>query len=203
MTEMIEKNNKVTGAQGLHMIRQWQSSRHAPLQLYAAPKSVKLKHRARKPLPLLDRDDCNAATKQFKDVAYDQVEERHFTKTPSKWRMVQLYVSKQAPIEGCIPQGWVPTAKAFYVRALREAAKMACHEPTRINKSTKHGGTKSSKLSHHSPLNLFASPNDGPRSTCNATADATDDPDDSVSAESKSGHGLHYRRRRWCWIETA
>ena len=84
MTEMIEKNNKVTGAQGLHMIRQWQSSLHAPLQLYAAPKSAKLKHRARKPLPLLARDDCSAATKQFQDVAYDQVEERHFTKMPSR-----------------------------------------------------------------------------------------------------------------------
>ena len=56
---------------------------------------------------------------------------------------------------------WVPTAKAFYVRALRKAAKMACHKPTRINKSTKHKGTKSSKLSHHGPMNLFASPDDG------------------------------------------
>jgi hypothetical protein len=78
---------------------------------------------------------------------------------------------------------WVPTAKAFYVRALRKAAKMACHKPTRINKSTKHKGTKSSKLSHHSPMNLFASPDDGSKSPCNATADAADDSDDPVSAE--------------------
>ena len=72
---------------------------------------------------------------------------------------------------------WVPTAKAFYVRALRKAAKMACHKPT------KHKGTKSSKPSHHSPLNLFASPDDGSKSPCNAKADAADDSDDPFSAE--------------------
>ena len=77
----------------------------------------------------------------------------------------------------------MPTAKAFYVRALRKAAKMACHKPTRINKSTKHKGTKSSKLSHHSPMNLFASPDDGSKSPCNATAVAADDSDNPVSAE--------------------
>ena len=100
--------------------------------------------------------------------------------------MVQLYASKQAPIEGCIPQEWVPTAKAFYVRALRKAAKMACNKPTRIHKSTKHKGPKSSKLSHHSPMNLFASPDDGATSPGNASKDLADDADDPVSAEAQA-----------------
>ena len=137
---------------------------------------------------LLARGDCacSVATRQFQGVAYDQVVERHFTKIPSRWRMVQLYASKQAPIVGCIPQEWAPTTKTFCVRALRKAAKMACHKPTRVNKSTKHKETASSKLSHHNPMNPFASPDDGSMSPCNATSDDPDDLDDPIRAGVKA-----------------
>ena len=63
---------------------------------------------------------------------------------------------------------------------------MTCHKRTHTaNRSTKYKGAKSSKLSHHSPMNLFASPDDGAASPGGAAADAAlaDEPGDPVNAE--------------------
>ena len=119
LAKAIEKNRRLTGGQGIQMIRQWQANLHIALEVYDFPKPAKLRHRDRRLPPLRHRDDSYSGTKQFQDVAYDQVEDRWATKMPSKTRMIQLYMSKQVPIGDVMPEEWVPTAKVFYVRALR------------------------------------------------------------------------------------
>ena len=85
---------------------------------------------------------------------------------PSQSRMIQLYLSKQADIIDIVPQEWVPTAKAFYLRALRKASQMRRHT-TQRNSSRKSPGVKSQrekklrKKADLAAVDLFASAPEG------------------------------------------
>ena len=166
IAELMEKNRLLTAAQGTQMIRQWQLNLHADLEMYNFPKSGKLRHRSRDPLPDRPRDQCCPGTQQFQDVVYDQIEDRWAKRMPSKTRMIQIYMSKQVPIEDIMPQEWVPTARAFYLRALRKAHKLQVKKGL-AKSSPKAGvpmGSKPKKLKRGKQVpikNLFAAPAEG------------------------------------------
>jgi hypothetical protein len=112
-----------------------------------------------------------------------------FTKMPSKFRMIQLYASKQATIESIIPQEWIPTAKAFYVRALPRAAKMRRHRrgasPTPRSGSPVRSKKLTKRPKHMSQMNLFSLDNASP------LAPSPDQPDDT------SGDAVVAEMEKW------
>jgi hypothetical protein len=114
---------------------------------------------------------------------------------PSKFRMAQLYASKQATIESIIPQEWTPTAKAFYVRALRKAAKTRRHRrgasPTPRSGSPVRSKHLTKRPKHMSQMNLFSLDNASP------LAPSPDQPDDT------SGDAVVAEMEKWSALSSS
>ena len=135
-----------------------------------------MKDRKRRPGRLVQKCDLCESVGMAQDVLADELTKRMFGTSPdcrpSESRLVQIYMSKQMPAETVLPEALLPTARAHYVKWLRQSSTLVNRSTTEPpNKKVAKVGTP-----------LFRSHNIQNRSHSNQNANCTSS-EDAVQSE--------------------
>ena len=147
--EIIEKNILLIGGQGVQLMKMLSNGCSANLAVQELPANVTYKAR-RKTQDVHWADLCDTVQKASM-VLDDELTERFFGteehEKPSVMRLVQLYMSKQMPIESVLGAtcSLVAESKGAYLRCLRSAATMQ-DAPKRSSPKKNSSSSQSRKL---------------------------------------------------------
>ena len=118
--EILEHRPNVTAAQGLQLIislsKKCQPSQDLGILMF--PTSTALKHRKREALVVEARAISGMVTTARREIV-QQIETRFLNKRFSDARLIQVYMSKQAPASKVLSADNLATAKALYFKWLR------------------------------------------------------------------------------------
>ena len=132
--ESIEHKGYMTGAQGLIVLADLMKgcANDKPLVVKLHPPTAKLVDRKRKDELRPARLLCPVIA-AGRTVLAKELRERFFdgAEVPSDVRLVQLYMTKQMPMEDWAPATWMASAKALYTKYLRDAAATQGAQPKR------------------------------------------------------------------------
>ena len=124
--QSIEHKGYLTGAQSLclhHDLTQGCKS-DQPLSVKAHPPSASMADRKRK-TETRGASELDEMIVKGRTILAAEVSARFFGERPSNVRMVQAYMCKQVPMAEWADDSWVETAKALYLKMLRNAAAIA------------------------------------------------------------------------------
>jgi hypothetical protein len=137
--EIIEKNTKLTGAQAYQMLDRLRSDPNGSVNTFHAPLSLKMVDRTRNHARVVPNDELCDAVRVAKQVLSEDLTERMFLTTPdsrpSESRLVQLFMSKQMPVESVLASPLIPTARALYIKWLHESAVVLRHDKEKARPS--------------------------------------------------------------------
>ena len=175
--ELIEKNNLLTGAQGMQLMKGLENGCDDDLAVKQLPTNVTYRARKKRKLRQVHWADLCDAVQRASVVMKDELTERFFGsdehEKPSVLRLVQLYMSKQMPIQSVLKAELVAEAKSAYLRHLRSAAELLGKTSKAATPPVKKAKLSKKQLFSPPPsANIFGSP----------PADASQD-DDAVLRE--------------------
>ena len=150
--ELIEKNDFLTGAQGIQLMKVLYTKsdpEDGMLAVKKLPKNLTYAARRKRKVKHVHWADLCRAVQVGSTVLRSELEERFLGteehEKPSVMRLVQLYMSKQMPIASVLGGGLLAESKAAYLRCLRSNATMHA-SPQKAPPKKSSNSSQSNKL---------------------------------------------------------
>ena len=150
--EVIEKNDFLTGAQGIQLMKNLYTKsdpENGMLVVKKLPRNVTYSARRKRKVEDLHWADLCEAVQVGSMVLQTELKERFFGteeyEKPSVMRLVQLHMSKQMPIASVLGDCLLAESKAAYLRCLRANATMLA-PPQKSPPKKANNSSQSSKL---------------------------------------------------------